>query len=189
VHASFGVCEAPPVKVPRAPWLLLFGLLTFASSPVFGLDSRTTPTAPQLSARAFSLGLLVEARPPLRLGATFIHFSRSLTYEHSLTTGFGSFPNLEIRSALNWDKIEPLRVWMGYRVRRITLEDLPPIEQYFAVGLGLTSDVRRRFSLYANFGVEFQLPPLVSDAARDFGTYAVENVGLATAFGLRMRLW
>ena len=137
-----------------------------------------------------SFNVLLEAQPPLRLGASFSHAAGShVRFEESLTTGFASLPNLELRGALDWDKIDPLRVWLAYRIRRVDLADLPPIEQHIVAGIGLTSDARRLISLYANIGAAFQLPPLVADAAHDFGTYAVENVALVMAFGIRVRAW
>lgn len=137
-----------------------------------------------------AVNLVLEAHPPLRLGASFVHpAGEHLRFEESLTAGFASFPNLELRGALDWDKIDPLRLWLAYRIRRIDLADLPPIEQHLVAGIGLTSNPLRRISLYANIGVAFQLPPLVDDAAYDLGTYAIENVALVTAFGLRVRTW
>jgi hypothetical protein len=139
---------------------------------------------------ANAVNLILEAHPPLRLGASFVHgVGEHVRLEESLTTGFASLPNLELRGALDWDKIDPLRVWLAYRIRRVDLADLPPIEHHLVTGIGLTSDVRRRISLYANIGVAFQLPPLVDDAAYDLGTYAIENVALVTTFGLRVRPW
>jgi hypothetical protein len=154
-----------------------------------GAEGRTAETT-ESCAETQALNLIVEAHPPLRLGASFLHVpGRHVRFEESLTTGFASFPHLELRGALDWDKIDPLRLWVAYRVRRVDLADLPPIEQHLVAGIGVTSDVWRRISLYANIGVAFQLPPLVDDAAYDLGTYAIENVALVTAFGLRVRAW
>jgi hypothetical protein len=177
---------------------LLFSARAFAegapSSPPSASSSDPSPASTAEGADSCAappaFNLLLEAHPTLRVGASFIHSAgEHVRFEESLTTGFASFPHLELRGALDWDKIDPLRVWLAYRVRRIDLADLPPIEQHLVAGIGLTSDVRRRISLYANIGVAFQLPPLVDDAAYDLGTYAIENVALVTAFGLRVRVW
>jgi hypothetical protein len=153
---------------------------------VFARASEATEPCPDPP----SFNAVLEAQPPLRLGASFIHAAGPhVRLEESLTTGFASLPNLELRAALDWDKIEPLRIWLAYRIRRIALADLPPIEQHLVAGIGVTSDVRRPISLYANIGAAFQLPPLVADAAHDFGTYAGENVALVMAFGVRGRAW
>ena len=161
-----------------------------AGRPPSSADSPPTAVADESCAPPHAFNVVLEAHPPLRLGASFLHTAGShVLIEESLTTGFASFPNVELRGALGWDKIDPLRLWVAYRVRRVRLADLPPIEHHLVTGIGLTSDVGRRLSLYANIGVAFQLPPLVDDAAYDLGTYAIENVALVTVFGLRVRAW
>jgi hypothetical protein len=168
-----------------APWTTLLRLSSTAALLFAPRASATEPCPDPLS-----LNILLEAQPPLRLGASAIHaVGPHVRFEESVTTGFASLPNLELRGALDWDKIDPLRIWIAYRIRRITLTDLPPIEQHLVTGIGVTSDVRRPISLYANIGATFQLPPLVADAAHDFGTYAMENVALVMAFGVRGHAW
>jgi len=170
-----------------APWIKLVRLSSIAGL-LFAARASADATEPCPTPPSFNV--LLEAHPPLRLGASFIHAAGPhVRFEESLTTGFASLPNLELRGALDWDKVAPLRVWLAYRIRRIALADLPPIEQHLVAGIGVTSDVRRPISLYANIGAAFQLPPLVADAAHDFGTYAIENVALVMAFGVRGHAW
>ena len=184
--------DSVPRMLPRAVahWIVL-GLSSLAGVLfVARASAQGPPCAADAHSTLDAFNVILEAQPPLRLGASFIHAAGSrVRFEESLTTGFASLPNLELRGALDWDEIAPLRIWIAYRIRRIALADLPPIEQHLVAGVGLTSDVRRRISLYANIGAAFQLPPLVADAAHDFGTYAIENVALVTAFGLRVRAW
>lgn len=137
------------------------------------------------------LALLValELGPEPRPGVVFAHPAGVVSLEHSLTAGLGSFPDLELRTALDWDAVAPLRPWLAYRLRRIALDGLPPVEDYLTVGVGMATDPARRVSLAGGVGLRFQLPPLAPEPAGDLKTYAVENVRPVLHFALRVRLW
>lgn len=155
-----------------------------------------SPNTPREAARTASpsdraaLLVMLEARPWLRPGLAFLHrASSNLKLEHSLTGGVLTFPDLELRTTAHWEPLAPVRPWASFRLRRIDLDGLPPIENTVALGIGVASDPERRLSLIGNVGVTFQLPPMAPDASRDFGTYVGENVGVVLLFGIRVRVW
>ncbi len=137
-----------------------------------------------------ALLIALELTPEPRPGAALLHgIGESMRLEHSLTLGLGAFPDVELRTTLDGARLGPVRAWLSWRVRRIDLGGLPPIEDYLSAGIGVTSDPERRLSLAAGVGVRFQLPPLAVEAADDLGTYFAENVRAAFSFAIRVRAW
>jgi hypothetical protein len=132
----------------------------------------------------------LEVRPPPRAGLVLEHpLTGSVRLAHALTLGFGAFPDVEVRAGLLPEQISPAYPWLAYRIRRIDLEGLPPVENYLAVGVGFASDSRRRISFDAGAGVRFQLPPLAAEPAGDVGAYFAENIHAEVRFGIRVGLW
>lgn len=133
---------------------------------------------------------ILEVRPPPRVGLVLEHaVSSSARLAHAVTLGFGTFPDLELRAGYLPEAMSPAYPWLAYRIRRVDLEGLPPVENYLAFGVGFASDSRRRISFDAGAGVRFQLPPLAAEPAGDPGAYFAENVHAEVRFGLRVGLW
>lgn len=134
--------------------------------------------------------LMIEARPWLRPGLVFLHrVSAPLRLEHSLTVGLAELLDFELRTTAEWTPLGPARPWASFRIRRIDLPELPPVENSVALGIGVASAPEKTFSLIGNLGLSFQVPPLSRYASRDFGSYVGENVGVVLLFGARVRVW
>lgn len=132
----------------------------------------------------------VELRPAPRIGATLEHrLSDALRLSEALTFGLGSFPDLELRVALHPEVIAPFAPWVAFRLRRIDLSGLPPVENYALFGVSASTGAARRFSATAGFGVRLQVPPLAPEPAGDPGAYFAENVAAEVHFSVRVRLW
>jgi hypothetical protein len=142
--------------------------------------------------RALDRGALAgfELRPAPRIAVSLQHeLFEWADLSETLTVGLGSFPDLEVRAALIPESIDPLLPFVALRVRRIHLEELPPVELYTTLGLAFTTDVARLFSLTGGAGLRLQLPPLTDEAASDPGSYVAENVSLELFVGARFRVW
>lgn len=131
----------------------------------------------------------IELRPAPRFGAMLDHRAASARLVHALTFGLGPFPDVELRSGPRFAALAPAYPWLAYRIRRVGLTGLPPIEQYLGVGLGFASDAAARISFDAGAGLRFQIPPLAAEPAGDAGTYLAENVHADLHVALRVRLW
>ena len=134
--------------------------------------------------------VLVEARPAVRPGVALEHgLGGAVRLEEALTAGLGSVPDVELRTSLIWDRIAPVRPWVSYRIRRVDLPGLAPLEDYLAVGVGMASGERARMSLAGGLGIRFQLPPIAPEEAHNAGEYVTANISALMFFGLRVRLW
>lgn len=155
-----------------------------------GLADTPPERPPEEVARPLVVMATFEVRPPPRAGLVLEHaLTSSARLAHALTFGFGTFPDAELRTGFLPAIMTPAYPWLAFRIRRIDLDGLPPVENYLTAGIGFASDSRRRISFDAGAGVRFQLPPLAAEPAGDAGAYFAENIHAEVRFGLRVGLW
>lgn len=172
----------------RSASLVIAAALTFVVRSAFA--DQSDPRSAEEASPPFILMGALEVRPPPRAVLVLEHpVGQSLRLAHALTLGFGTFPDVEIRTGLLPALLDPAYPWLALRIKRISLEGLPPVENYLSFGVGFASDARRRISFDAGAGLRFQLPPLAAEPAGDIGAYFAENIHAEVRFGLRVRIW